>query len=279
MKLEFDKDQLLKLMKDFYILTGIRVVLYDDEYHQLLSWPEKDCAFCTKVKSYPKLREKCTESDLHSFQQCDNKKALTIYQCHAGLIEAAVPLISNHIIIGYLMFGQIGSAGSRSGLLEKLQQYLKTYEIDASITVDDIPLKTIQQIRAAGTIMQAFTFYTLSNETVAFRSQNFTNNLRSYLLSHLSESLDVNTIAADLGVSRSRLYLECNKYLGTGIAEYIRELRIDKAKELLRTTDKSITEIASDVGFGDYNYFCRFFKKAVGYPAKKYRRTFQSEQE
>ena len=44
MKLEFDKDQLLKLMKDFYILTGIRVVLYDDEYHQLLSWPEKDCA-------------------------------------------------------------------------------------------------------------------------------------------------------------------------------------------------------------------------------------------
>ena len=127
--------------------------------------------------------------------------------------------------------------------------------------------------------MQAFTFYTLSNETVAFRSQNFTNNLRSYLLSHLSDSLDVNTIAADLGISRSRLYLECSKYLGMGIAEYIRELRIDKAKELLRTTDKKITEIASDVGFDDYNYFCRFFKKTVGYPAKKYREIFQAERE
>ena len=53
MKLEFDKDQLLKLMKDFYILTGIRVVLYDDEYHQLLSWPEKDCAFAQESKVIP----------------------------------------------------------------------------------------------------------------------------------------------------------------------------------------------------------------------------------
>lgn len=279
MKLEFDKGQLLKLMKDFYILTGIRVVLYDDEYHQLLSWPEKDCAFCTRVKSHPELRRKCMESDIHSFQQCDDRKDITIYQCHAGLIEAAVPLISSHIIIGYLMFGQIGVSDSYTGLLAKLRQYLTGYEDDPVVTVDDIPLKSIRQIRAAGTVMQAFTFYTLSNETVAFRSQNFTNNLRSYLLSHLSDSLDVNTIAADLGISRSRLYLECSKYLGMGIAEYIRELRIDKAKELLRTTDKKITEIASDVGFDDYNYFCRFFKKTVGYPAKKYREIFQAERE
>ena len=125
MKLEFDKDQLLKLMKDFYILTGIRVVLYDDEYHQLLSWPEKDCAFCTRVKSHPELRRKCMESDIHSFQQCDDRKDITIYQCHAGLIEAAVPLISSHIIIGYLMFGQIEA---------DVMQSAKTYLIITAIS-------------------------------------------------------------------------------------------------------------------------------------------------
>ena len=41
------------------------------------------------------------------------------------------------------------------------------------------------------------------------------------------------------------------------------QLRIDRAKELLRDTDKSITEIAADVGFDDYNYFCRVFKKSA----------------
>lgn len=276
MKLEFNQEQLLKLMKDFYTLTGIRVVLFDDEYQLLLSWPQSDCAFCSNIKCYPDFSQKCQESDLRSFHECDDKKAITIYQCHAGLIEAAVPLISNHIVIGYLMFGQIAIDDSYSDLESRLHQYMESHHIDAAISVKDIPLKTIRQIRAAGTIMQAFTFYTLSNESVAFRSQDFTNNLRTYLLSHISENLDVNTIAADLGISRSKLYLECNKYLGTGIAEYIRALRIDKAKELLRTTDKSITDIAADVGFDDYNYFCRSFKKAVGYPAKKYRKLFNS---
>lgn len=276
MKLEFDKNQLLKLMKDFYVLTGIRVVLYDDEYRQLLSFPETDCAFCSKIKRSPSLREKCLHSDIHSFQECNSSKKLILYQCHAGLIEAAVPLISNHIIIGYLMFGQIGRADSASALKSKLQKYMADHHIDPSISTDDIPLKTIGQIRAAGTIMRAFTFYTLSNESIAFRSQNFENNLRTYLLSHISENLDVSSIAADLGVSRSKLYMECGKYLGTGIAEYLRRLRMDKAKELLTSTDKSITEIAADVGFDDYNYFCRVFKKSVGYPAKKYRKLFRS---
>lgn len=279
MKLEFNYDQLLKLMKDFYILTGIRVVLYDDEYRQLLSWPENDCAFCSAIKQHPELCRKCTESDLHSFHECDSQKKLILYQCHAGLIEAAVPLISNHIIIGYLMFGQIGVADSHPELRSRLQRYVRQYDVTLPSSINDIPLKAIRQIRAAGTIMQAFTSYTLSNETVAFRSQNFTEKLRGYLLSHLSDPLDVDTVAAALGISRSKLYIECSKYLGTGIAEYIRQLRIDRAKELLRDTDKSITEIAADVGFDDYNYFCRVFKKSAGYPAKKYRKLFHAAQD
>lgn len=51
MRLEFDSNRLLQLMKDFHILTGIRIVLFDDEYQELLSYPGKDCAFCHRMKS------------------------------------------------------------------------------------------------------------------------------------------------------------------------------------------------------------------------------------
>lgn len=50
------------------------------------------------------------ESDRSSFHQCKTERRLIIYRCHAGLIEAVVPLIDNHIVIGYLMFGQISDA-------------------------------------------------------------------------------------------------------------------------------------------------------------------------
>ena len=72
-------------------------------------------------------------------------------------------------------------------------------------------------------------------------------------------------------MSRSQLYLFSNKYLGTGIAEYIRQQRIDHAKKLLKTTDLPITEVAKQSGFLDYTYFYRVFKKVTGHSPKNYR--------
>ncbi|MCD8022616.1 MAG: AraC family transcriptional regulator, partial [Lachnospiraceae bacterium] len=112
--------------------------------------------------------------------------------------------------------------------------------------------------------------YVIQNETIIMRRQNFTNNLRTFLLEHLSENLDADNIASCLGVSRSKLYMACNKYLGMGIAEYVRDLRLEEAKNLLKTTDLSITDIAMRVGFDDYNYFSRVFKKETGYSAKNH---------
>lgn len=45
--------------------------------------------------------------------------------------------------------------------------------------------------------------------------------------------------------------------------------RLLKAKELLQATDMSVAEIATAVGFSDYNYFLRAFKKAFGISPKK----------
>ena len=59
--------------------------------------------------------------------------------------------------------------------------------------------------------------------------------------------------------------------MSTGIAEHIKNLRIEEAKRLLVETDLPVYQIADQVGFTDYNYFCRVFKKEVGLPAKKYR--------
>lgn len=272
MKLEYNETQLLELMRNFYITTGIRIVLFDDEYQELLSYPEENCTFCQMMKLHEDTRNRCIKSDAESFRQCGSSRELFISHCHAGLIEATIPLMDNHIIIGYLMFGQISDCRNTDDLRQRIRACLKRYDLpETRDCINGIPLKSEEQIYAAAKIMEACTFYALFNETIALRRHNFTNNLRSFLLEHLSEPLDAGAIADYLNISRSKLYLSCDKYLGTGIAEYLRNLRIERAKVLLKTTAMTITEISAETGFSDYNYFCKVFKKITGMTPKSFR--------
>lgn len=103
MKLEFNREQLLELMRDFHTLSGIRIVLLDDEYHELLSYPEQTCRFCGLLKATAETKKLCDASDARSFQKAKTQKKLILFQCHAGLIEATIPLEDNHVTIGYLI--------------------------------------------------------------------------------------------------------------------------------------------------------------------------------
>ena len=272
MKLTFNRDQLLELMKDFFTLSGIRIVLFDDEYHELLAYPAEPCSFCWCMKADPAARRLCEESDMLSFRQAEKEKKLILYHCHAGLIEATIPLEDNHVTIGYLMFGQLSDLPDRQTLESRLAEKMCAYHIRPGDTVaEGIPLKNREQIHAAVKIMEVCTQYALFSQTVSLKKQRFSRMLRAYLLEHLSEPLQAQAIADALSVSRSKLYQQCQQYLGMGVGEYTKKLRLEQARTLLRDTDCSVTEIACRTGFADYNYFCRVFKNETGVSARKYR--------
>lgn len=83
--------------------------------------------------------------------------------------------------------------------------------------------------------------------------------------------LHVGVLCKEFNISRTRLYEATKQYIDGGIAAYIRKKRLSKAKELLKTTDLPIAEIAYSVGFSDYNYFLRVFKNQFMVSPKKVR--------
>lgn len=272
-ELKFNLPELENLMKNFHTLTGIRMALFDSEYRELLAYPSSDCAFCRCMKSHPSTRKLCEQSDRYFFKTCREHGNLIIYHCHAGLIEATAPLMDGGAAIGYLMFGQIADVAARSELETLIANAFRTSRLAAAPAdyTGDIAIKTDAQIKAAANIMEACTFYVVFKETMRMQQENFAANMDAFLNSHLSENLSVERIARELGVSKSKLYQVCADRLGCGIAEYVKQLRIRRAQELLRTTDLPIAQVAEAAGFSDYNYFCRVFKKEVGVPARKYR--------
>ncbi len=65
--------------------------------------------------------------------------------------------------------------------------------------------------------------------------------------------------------------------LGIRLGNYIMALKIEKAQELLYSTDMSVSEIASAVGIPDFNYFSRVFKKKVGSTPMAFRKSNNGE--
>jgi two-component system response regulator YesN len=65
---------------------------------------------------------------------------------------------------------------------------------------------------------------------------------------------------------------------GTGIFEYLQQLRMDKAKTLLNDPEIKIQYIAEMTGFNDQNYFSKAFRHATGQSPSEYRRRVQKTQ-
>lgn len=82
----------------------------------------------------------------------------------------------------------------------------------------------------------------------------------------------VSEISKACYLSESHLYHMFQEYLGTSPVAYLNSLRIQKAMELLITTDKTIEEIAAELGFHSGYYFRKTFKSVTGVLPSKYRK-------
>lgn len=275
MHLQFDVEQIEMLMRAFHTLTGIRFVLFDALFHEVISYPKADCTFCKLMKSNVKTRRKCQYADRRSFEKCTQNNALVLYQCHAGLVEAVMPLHENDKVIGYLMFGQITDRPDKANLIEKMPLWSETYGIDRNSLEDaiqKITCKPQEHIHAAAKIMEACASYTIYKELITPESNRILDAAQKYIDEHLSNALEIDALCEALDVGRTKLYELFRTEMKMGIAEYIRRRRMHCAKKLLKTTALSVPQVAESVGFSDYNYFSRTFKKTYGKSPKSYRR-------
>lgn len=93
---------------------------------------------------------------------------------------------------------------------------------------------------------------------------------------HYLEHWPLSKYASELFVSMSSLNRLCNKNLGESPKNIIQRRLIDEAKRKLVYTQQPIQDLCYSLGFKDYPYFSRFFKKHIGMTAGCYRQSFQN---
>ncbi len=92
-----------------------------------------------------------------------------------------------------------------------------------------------------------------------------------YLKEHYNEQVTLNEVARNIYVSTYYISRMFKKELGKNFVDYLNEIRIEKAKELLKDVQYKAYEIAEMVGIPDAHYFSKLFKKYVGVTPTEYR--------
>lgn len=96
--------------------------------------------------------------------------------------------------------------------------------------------------------------------------------IRSYLMEHYSENVQLDTLSQRFSVSKYHLQRMFKKYVGQTPLEFLSGLRLTQAKQLLRTTDLPVSEIAYRVGIENASYFISKFHAAEGITPHQYRK-------
>lgn len=140
------------------------------------------------------------------------------------------------------------------------------------------PADYLSTIRSAGdifTLQQAVTemFHALKNsicDTAGTQGQ-LSEKAMKYIEENIADDLSPEQIADHLHISASHLSRTFKKAADISLTDYINQVRIGRAKELLRGTDIYIYAVSEMVRYHDATYFSSIFKKLVGVSPSEYR--------
>lgn len=239
-----------KLEKLFYYNVGIKNrVFYEEE----IKTPEKDEIQILDMK---KMTEYVN----------DKNKTLILNYLKQTFHELAL-YDRLHIYSLYLIKQEITQVVF-ADLMQKGIQATKLFHDEFSIKLSNRALdSTVDMIRWVNYLLEK----TFEYENEVNKSATIIDKINQYIHDHYSEDIDRNKIAGEFYLTPEYLAKLYKKRTGITLKTYINEYRIEKAKELLRTGDKSISEIAESVGFDNFSYFSTLFKKITGVSPTDYK--------
>jgi Response regulator containing CheY-like receiver domain and AraC-type DNA-binding domain len=100
--------------------------------------------------------------------------------------------------------------------------------------------------------------------------------IQQYIEEHYNEALSLTQLANHFHFSYNYLSTFLSENLTTSFSEYVKTLRLERAKQLLTETDMNLSEISESVGYSDLSYFSKLFKKEFQLAPSKYRRKKQA---
>ena len=147
----------------------------------------------------------------------------------------------------------------------------REYETDG--VGSDMMLKS-HTYRLIAYLLRNYTESHLSPKELALQNIKLArlSSILQYISSHYQEKITTKQLAEIAYLNENHFCRFFKKSVGKTVTDYLNEFRVEKAAVLLTATDQNISDIANSVGFEDFNYFSRIFKKHKSVSPTEYRK-------
>ncbi len=265
MKIKYNVEKLRQIISDLSLLTGISMAFLDSEYHYLCRCT-REYDFCTEIQYIGNYLDRCDISDRTVLERCKKSRCFECHICHAGLYDAAMPIIKDDVFVGVVIMGRVRLAGA-PGVDEFLADS-RLKELYFSL-----PELRDEQIASIQTLLPNILF----QNAVFLEYDSMADEIGEYIEKNLTENIGVKKLCDQFGVSANGLYKIFKDNFDCTVNEYITSRRISKAKALLRYTKEPVYIVAEKVGIDNYTYFCKLFKRKENVSPAVYRKSLISE--
>lgn len=252
-------------MDDLCRVTGINFAILDANFH-LLYRCKNVTPFCEMIQKTSLGTNKCLCSDNSILEECKKTRSFQSHICHAGLKDAATPIIKNDVIVGYVVMGQIRTSFTKKEIRQRLSWMNEDVNKIMGFYKELLPFSDAQ-IDSLSNLLS----HILLENTIEIDYSDFIHFATTYIKDNLNNDLSIPQLCATLNVSKNFLYKSFRENRGCTVNEYINKQRIKQAQKLLRETDMPSYAVAELVGIPNYTYFCRLFKKTTGLSPVEYR--------
>lgn len=276
MNILFDKEKLNSLLDSFYVITGVKCGIYDIDYKEVF-FSKKRSDFCAAIQGTNYGLQRCFDCDAKALRYVKQYKEAYIYRCHAGLLEAAIPIVESEEVIAYMSFGQILDDQPYDIQWRITQEKCSWYKDTDKLKeyFHSLTRLSEKQIKAYIDIASACTSYIWLKRVIRTIQQTDSQKLISYINAHFDKSITLDDIAKALCVSKTKLCLIAQKEFGSTVGKLLLKKRLETAKEYLESTTLCISEISNKVGISDYNYFAKIFRNNLGVSPTQYRNMYK----
>lgn len=230
-----------------------------------------ECVYCMYVKSSEECWHRCKAGQRKAQQKLIESGSF-FGSCYAGVGEFVFPIYAFESVVGMISVGgYVGSAEKRAAFAVKYgfhEEKLKT--ISREELTPNLPdfefVKTLVMPLSA-----MLTLFIEKNSSSGVGAENLYGRILSILHTGYTRKIKISDIASECHYSTSFISRYFKEKSGLTVNEYLRKIRMDKAKKLLLSTEMTVEDIAASVGFFDTNYFISFFSSYYGEPPKRYK--------
>ncbi|MCQ2448600.1 MAG: AraC family transcriptional regulator [Clostridia bacterium] len=265
---------LKQLLDNMKTLIKTNLQFFNNDFDGTFACTGPGNPLCSFVKHY--TADKCQQTDLEAMQhEFDKDSPCYSYLCHFGFCEITIKLTHDGIDYGYIIIGPFRIPENYDKDVKNISDFCVKHLIDYDTVLAEyqkIPRITEEKLNSIKVIVIALFDYALRENIIYYKHSEFETEIEKYIEEHLHEELTIEQICKQMFLSPKQLYNVFKKETGMSPKKFITKQRIEKALNLIKSTNDPLPVIAERVGIPDYTYFVKVFKSYTGHTPTYYRK-------